>query len=48
MKYKITQEFFPVKEYLAIKGFYAFSDNPPDEYAEWRRLFSDLGRVPTT
>ena len=42
MKYIITHEFFPAKEYLAIKGFLAFGENPPDEYTEWKRTFSEL------
>jgi len=42
MKYTITHVNLPEKEYLVVRGYYAFSDSPPEEYAKWHRLFSDL------
>jgi len=42
MNFTITQEFLPEKEYLAIKGFCAFGDKAPAEYAEWMRMSGEL------
>ena len=43
MKFTITQEFLPAKEYLTIKGYSAFSnENAPAEYAEWVRMCGEL------
>ena len=42
VKFNITHETLPAKEYLVIKGYCAFSDDAPPEYAEWVRMCGEL------
>jgi predicted transcriptional regulator YdeE len=39
MKYKISIESLPQKNYLAIKGYMSWRDISPDEYVEWERRY---------
>jgi len=39
VKYELTIEFLPEKEYLAIKGYMSWREITPDEYDEWVRKY---------
>jgi len=39
MKYDLTIESLPEKNYLAIKGYMSFRDITPGEYEEWERKY---------
>ena len=46
VKYELTIEFLPEKEYLAIKGYMSWREITPDEHEEWaRKYFPDKSLI---